>query len=228
MLKYHGNLNRQAFRWIKTDTDEYACAFHKRLIVLKQTPTDIQFFAHPQDQEAMHAWLHNYFQLAVDLDKLYDEWSTDGNFKKKAAWFHGIRMLRQDPVENVFSFICSSNNNIPRITQMVQLLTSLSNYTMLIVSHDLDPQPVQTLWNTHSYIQVLGLLFIPASRRLDPRFARTRITRFRIRLSSKVHFPKCTIPILTGSGLSHMSSEVGVCRSQNKTAEISRRGAESR
>jgi len=43
---------------------------------------------------------------------------------KKAPKFMGVRMLRQDPWENLISFICSTNNNISRIGQMVSSLTS--------------------------------------------------------------------------------------------------------
>lgn len=59
--------------------------------------------------------LSNYFRLDVSLDEMYETWSQkDPNFKDTARKFYGVRMLRQDPVENIFSFICSSNNNISR------------------------------------------------------------------------------------------------------------------
>ncbi|XP_002735040.1 N-glycosylase/DNA lyase-like [Saccoglossus kowalevskii] len=65
--------------------------------------------------------LKDYFHLNVDLQDLYQKWSAvDDNFKAVAANFTGIRLLKQDPVENLFSFICSSNNNITRISGMVE------------------------------------------------------------------------------------------------------------
>jgi N-glycosylase/DNA lyase len=52
-------------------------------------------------------WLKDYFQLDVDLVKLYDEWGEkDHVFAKLRGRFEGIRMLRQDPWENLIS--CAS------------------------------------------------------------------------------------------------------------------------
>lgn len=59
--------------------------------------------------------LQNYFNLHLKLEDFYSIWSAaDENFKQISKQFPGIRILRQDPVENLFSFICSANNNIPR------------------------------------------------------------------------------------------------------------------
>ncbi|KAJ1928058.1 8-oxoguanine glycosylase ogg1, partial [Tieghemiomyces parasiticus] len=77
----------------------------------------------PPIAEATRALLTDYFQLHVNLRDHYQRWSrADPNFKHKARGFPGVRVLRQDPVENLFSFICSSNNNIKRITLMVDNL----------------------------------------------------------------------------------------------------------
>ena len=49
------------------------------------------------------------------LEPLYESWAKfDPVFEKVSHRFTGVRMLRQDPTENIFSFICSSNNNITR------------------------------------------------------------------------------------------------------------------
>jgi N-glycosylase/DNA lyase len=88
---------------------EYSCFFKNNL---KYESQDIE------------SELHDYFQLKENLQDLYGDWSKkDSKFKEKVQFYpdvlSGIRVLRLDPVENLFCFICSSNNNIKRITQMV-------------------------------------------------------------------------------------------------------------
>lgn len=59
--------------------------------------------------------LRNYFRLDVDTKDCYSKWSLrDPYFKLAAKQFYGVRILNQNVVENIFSFICSSNNNIKR------------------------------------------------------------------------------------------------------------------
>lgn len=71
------------------------------------------------DTEAL---LRHYLSLRVNLESLYSKWSQlDPNFRKYAPEFTGIRILNQDAWETLISFICSSNNNISRISQMVCL-----------------------------------------------------------------------------------------------------------
>ena len=70
------------------------------------------------DEEAV---IRDYFQLDTSLRDLYQEWrERDARFCSVADRFPGVRVLRQDPVENLFSFICSSCNNIKRISLMIE------------------------------------------------------------------------------------------------------------
>ncbi|XP_067908081.1 N-glycosylase/DNA lyase isoform X2 [Heterodontus francisci] len=67
--------------------------------------------------------LTDYFQLHVSLLELYSHWSqADKHFEQVAQDFPGVRILRQDPIECLFSFICTSNNHISRITGMIERL----------------------------------------------------------------------------------------------------------
>ncbi|XP_010740384.3 N-glycosylase/DNA lyase [Larimichthys crocea] len=75
------------------------------------------------DTEEEEDMLRDYFQLNVKLGDLYEEWgAADPHFKCIADVFTGVRMLRQDPTECLFSFICTSNNHISRIQGMVERL----------------------------------------------------------------------------------------------------------
>ncbi|XP_030064033.1 N-glycosylase/DNA lyase isoform X4 [Microcaecilia unicolor] len=48
----------------------------------------------------------------------YTVYKTEGDHNEN----RGVRILRQDPTECLFSFICTSNNHISRITGMIQRL----------------------------------------------------------------------------------------------------------
>lgn len=107
-----------------------SCVLRGRILSLRQDPTHLYYRAifplSPIKRESNTLdsieLIRDYFNLSVDLAELYEKWSSrDSHFKKTAPKFAGIRMLRQDPWENLISFICSSNNNIARISQMVPL-----------------------------------------------------------------------------------------------------------
>jgi N-glycosylase/DNA lyase len=85
--------------------------------VASETPTDVL--------DSHGATLLRYFGLDTSLAPLYDTWAAaDERFASLAPKFPGIRVLQQDFVETLFSFICSSNNNIERIHQMIEKLCS--------------------------------------------------------------------------------------------------------
>ena len=89
-----------------------------------------------QDTEEMELkkLLFEYFQLSTPLEPLYAQWGRhDPRLAKIAPVLPGVRVLRQNPVECLFSFICSSNNNIPRITKMLASFRSTFGRRLLDV-----------------------------------------------------------------------------------------------
>lgn len=119
----------QSFRWsiltnplpeAETNVDqcqrvEYRLCLKDRVVCLRQSSDVLYYrnvFPNPQPIPAelpgreveTLAWLKDYFQLDIDLDFLYKQWSgQDKVFAKFQDRFEGIRMLRQDPWENLVS-----------------------------------------------------------------------------------------------------------------------------
>ncbi|KAK4127068.1 DNA glycosylase [Parathielavia appendiculata] len=135
----------QSFRWRKI-SDEWHCVLRGRLISLKQDASHLHYrvtWPKPTgspvtssdsipaagdgdvdtEQDDTESLLRNYFALSHSLSTLYQQWAaSDANFARRAPAFTGIRILNQDAWEALVAFICSSNNNIGRISQMVQKL----------------------------------------------------------------------------------------------------------
>lgn len=126
----------QSFRWKQYD-DKWICTLRGRIVQITQNKDHLQYRAiWPSDSsrdctkteddlavvvDDTGDLLRHYLNLGPNLTELYQQWSdADKNFKKRAPQFTGIRILRQDAWEALVGFICSSNNNIIRISQMVE------------------------------------------------------------------------------------------------------------
>jgi N-glycosylase/DNA lyase len=123
----------------------HACrhiVLHGRLLSLKQDSTHLHYKVtwpkgasaiKPPKQDDTEELLRHYFSLKHNAADMYDQWSRDDpNFRKKAPKFTGIRILSQDAWETLVGFICSSNNNISRISQMVH---KLCNHYGPLIAH---------------------------------------------------------------------------------------------
>lgn len=120
----------QSFRWRKSEAGVWSMALHGRILLLEQDQEAVYYRsifpptasgASPSSKtDNTLDLIKHYLNLGPDLTRLYAEWSAaDGNFAKKAPKFTGVRILKQDAWETLVGFICSSNNNIIRISQMV-------------------------------------------------------------------------------------------------------------
>ena len=68
------------------------------------------------------SFVKSYLNTDSSVTDLYKLWSErDPKYFAKIP-LYGVRCLRQDPWECTLSFICSQNNNIKRITQLVRTL----------------------------------------------------------------------------------------------------------
>ncbi|XP_050446436.1 N-glycosylase/DNA lyase [Cataglyphis hispanica] len=123
-LTLHGG---QSFRWTDCD-DGYKGIFDGCVWTLSQNDTHLLYTVQGQLKNSVHYdnILSEYLRLSISLKEHYKKWAeTDKHFQKCLDESNAVRILKQDVVETLFSFICSSNNNISRISNMVEKLCSL-------------------------------------------------------------------------------------------------------
>ncbi|KAM0840816.1 hypothetical protein ACQ4PT_059415 [Festuca glaucescens] len=125
----------QTFLWRRTSLSplRFTGAVGPYLISLSHLPDGrLAFLLHnddptttPSSVAAARAALCDYLNAAVPLADLWRQFTAaDARFAEVAARLGGggARVLRQDPVDCLFQFLCSSNNNIARIEKMVWTL----------------------------------------------------------------------------------------------------------
>lgn len=87
----------------------------------------------------------SYFRLDSDSDALFKAWGDASKHPAfRSSGLLGIRLLRQDPIETVFSFICSQNNSVGRIGRMVLFLKNTYGAALPSTAHGI-------FQNTHSF-----------------------------------------------------------------------------
>jgi N-glycosylase/DNA lyase len=116
----------QTFRWVRDADGTWLGAIGETAVALRPEADGFGWATSPTGRWDL---IERYFALDVDLDALYREWSAaDPEFGRCADAFRGLRVLGQPLECALIAFVCSSCNNVARITRM---LSSLSDAVAL-------------------------------------------------------------------------------------------------
>ena len=112
----------QCFRWNEEDDKSYTGVFKGNVLNVKKNNNTIYFKGIVNGN--IKDIVEDYFDLNRDYTKIKKTLSkVDNNMKKGIEYGEGIRILNQDLVETILSFIISANNNIPRIKKIIERLS---------------------------------------------------------------------------------------------------------
>ena len=108
----------QVFLWEKIGDAWYGINGGRILKISAQDQLP-EFSAHPE----FGTWTCDFFRLDDEIEKVFSALSRDPLVASLLAKYPGLRLLRQDPEQCLFSFICASNTNIQMIRRMLYNLT---------------------------------------------------------------------------------------------------------
>ncbi|XP_055375163.1 N-glycosylase/DNA lyase [Condylostylus longicornis] len=128
-------LGGQSFRWKEIKDSAFVGTFRGKIWKLKMLPEcnklEYEVFYENKSGDCIaekdfNNMISNYFRLNFDLEAYYKIWRKNhSHFNETSKQIKAVRVLDQEPFENIISFICSQNNNITRISLMVQTLCKL-------------------------------------------------------------------------------------------------------
>ena len=119
----------QAFRYELISQEgggaEYMTVAFGKIIRIRQENGNILFYGLTEDD--VKTVCLPYFSLDTDYRVIKEDILSKSKLPKleeAALAAEGIRILRQDPWETLFSFIVSQNNNIPRIRKIIRSIAA--------------------------------------------------------------------------------------------------------
>lgn len=124
----------QTFRWQKqADSQNYIGIVQDKVMHIEFCGDHSLLLSPCTPSEFENIW-EPYFDFQRDYASIFNELMKDSILKTAVEYGWGIRLLNQDPWESLISFILSSNNGIPRIKKIINLLCS--RYGKEIVFND--------------------------------------------------------------------------------------------
>ena len=115
-INVHSTINSgQYFLWEKRNDSWYG--IYQDSILKVTLPENKNNFIYEYDSfPRIEDWQQNVFRLDDKYDEIINEISRkDRIIENIAREYFGLRIMRQNPIQCIISFLCSSNNNIPRI-----------------------------------------------------------------------------------------------------------------
>ena len=110
----------QAFRWKKNEDGSFHGVVDGKITDIVQKENEI-IFLNTSQEDFLSLW-KDYFDLESDYESTVKRFDEDKNISAAVKEYYGIRILHQRPWEALCSFIISQNNNIPRITGIIDRL----------------------------------------------------------------------------------------------------------
>ncbi len=112
----------QCFRWNEQEDGSYTGVFKGNVLNVKKVDNKIIF------KGLVNGDIKDVVYEYFDLEKNYTEIKSklakvDKYMQTSVEYGNGIRILNQDLIETILSFIISANNNIPRIKGIIERLS---------------------------------------------------------------------------------------------------------
>ncbi|MCL1831599.1 MAG: DNA-3-methyladenine glycosylase 2 [Oscillospiraceae bacterium] len=112
----------QCFRWKKAQDGSYSGFAGAHRATVRQVDGGLML---SEIHESDKAYWGHYFDTQTNYAALIRQFAHDPTLRAATAYAPGIRVLRQEPFETLISFIISQNNNIGRISGIIETLCEL-------------------------------------------------------------------------------------------------------